>query len=286
LNGSHQGLKHNLVTGNWEYAQLWEHKLINVQNGVPSTNNTLTPNDDSRWSAISPVPYQDKIYYLYDYYNTLEIKTVDRQGTLPNASIITVKTTDYGGEIDAFDVGQKTGKLLMLDYDGSAGQGGIWTADKDGTGGAWVKYLTGTGYTEDIVGSSEIFWSPDESRFALKGKYDNGSTTMDYLWVYDAATGLVLGSYSAGFSNLHLTLHGWSPDGNWLLFSGYFSSNSSQVTLAKVMIKPDGTFDASTEVDILKNVPLTSATWARLVPAANFRWNLYLPAILHARRRH
>lgn len=169
--------------------------------------------------------------------------------------------------VDGFDVAPTTGKLAILDFEqGCPAIRGLYITDKDGNNSQLLVDMAGD---PNWWSGEDVFWSPDESRIAFKGSY--GSYI--YLLVYNATNGALLGSayFDASYA---VSLYGWSPDGNWLLYA-YWLNQPSEGVLSKIRVNPDGSFDEGSIVNLLTNTFVSGATWGELKPSRK----LYLPIL-------
>jgi len=236
---------------------------------VPSggtAHQDLTPEYSYRIESRHPVRYGDRIYH------TMGINQI--QWTDVNAASYTEVysvTGACGGipDVDAFDV-SSSGELAIIDYwVGCAGHDGLYTADQDGGNMQLLVNMKATGYDDHLW--EDVFWSPDESWIAFKSRH----VGFDILVVYDSSTGAILGWAYADTGTQILNLHGWSPDGNWLLYSAY-DGDLANTTLAKVKVNADGSIDLASVTNLLTNVRLSGATWGNLKEP----YRIYLPLLL------
>ena len=249
---------------------------VNVVSNLNNTGLTLTPSSDWRANFQYPVPYGDRIYY-----NTGALKWTDTDFSAEHLVYTSPPDACTGiPDVDAFDVGRVTGKIAVYDYQEGCGVGnnnhnGIYTLDKDGGSKTLVADLLNASGWGDAL-QPQVFWSPDESRLAFKGLYN----WYQVLVVLDVSNSAILGVAYADNTSQTLTLHGWSPDGNWLLYSVY-DGDKTKTTLAKIQVKTDGSIDLSTDTPLLTNQPISGATWGTLVdpnspapsPSLNINYN-------------
>ncbi len=134
---------------------------------------------------------------------------------------------------------------------------------------------------DNWCGAQEVFWSPDESRLAAKACYVLNYQWYTYLVIFDAATGAILGnaSFPANYTMFNVGLHGWSPDGRWLLFSMWITDTSNGV-LAKVPVAADGSLNVAGTVNLLTNTHISGATWGRLNSQTTTSRKTYIPLIM------
>ncbi len=71
----------------------------------------------------------------------------------------------------------------------------------------------------------------------------------------------------SGVNFINLRLHGWSPDGRWLLYS-IWTSRAEDATLYKVKVNTDGSLDAASIAALVANQPISGATWRNLTAPA------------------
>ncbi|MBN1998070.1 T9SS type A sorting domain-containing protein [candidate division KSB1 bacterium] len=225
---------------------------------TPSATTTLQliPDTDYRTNFQNPVEYDDRIYFLQGL-NSIEYTDLGAQAyqevylTPPCVGI---------ANIDGFDVGRQTGRLAVLDYqEGCYTNQGLYIADKDGNNKVLFLDMK---KDPNWCGVQDVFWSPDEKMLALKGCY--GWYT--YLLVYDAMSGRALGSIyfkDQKYTLYNVTLHGWSPGGEWLLYSHYLNQPAEGV-LSKIKVNTNGSIDPNSIQDVLQNVTICGATWGLL----------------------
>jgi Tol biopolymer transport system component len=224
----------------------------------------LVPGTDGWMEFQRPVVYGERIYH------TLGINQI--QWTDVNASaynnVYTVGGTCAVPDVDGFDVGVVTGKLAIMDYgNGCPTNRGLYIADKDGNNPQLLVDMKATG--AQWCGAQELFWSPDESRVAFKACYDFGAGWQTHLYIYDATTGGFLGGVTfpdTSYTLYNVALHGWNPDGTWLLYSYWL--DPTQANLDKVRVNADGSVDTNSFTTVLSNLHLGGATWGNLTTTA------------------
>ena len=235
-----------------------------VSSAAPWTSNLVPGSNDwleFQWPILSPAG--DRIYH------TLGINQLQWTGINATAytQVYAVGGTCFVPDLDGYDVAPSSGKLAIMDYgDGCPTNRGLYTADKDGGN---VQLLIDMKSNPGWCGGQEVFWSPDESKVAIKACYDWGSGWQTNLFTHDAATGNWIDGiiFPASYSMFNVAFHGWSPDGGWLLYS-YWSNDATKTTLTKVKVNADGTFDVGTYQDLLTDTYLGGATWGNLEPPA------------------
>jgi len=252
---------------------VFDAQAISVQVGQ-TTSVTLTPNNNVRMEFSRPVPFGQRIYHVLwpftiqwttaDFAPPVEVYKVSG-GACPNLP-----------SVDGFNVAPTTGRLAIVNYETGCGTGdtthqGIYTADKDGHG---VTLLVNMLADSNWCGAKEIFWSPDEARLAVKACYN----WYTYLLVFDAGHGKLLGSVyfnDSRYTLYNVDLHGWSPDGKWLLYS-FWLNDMANSTLAKMPVKTDGKLDPNGATALLTDRNISGATWGMVNDPSSQR-NLYLP---------
>ena len=236
---------------------------ILVTNGAP-WNATLVPGSDAYIEFQYPAVYGNRIYHTLGF---MSIEYTD-----VNASSFTtvyqVSGTCSFPNVGGFDVGSQTGKLAIMDYaTGCPTNRGLYMADKDGNN---LQLLVDMKETDtNWCGAEEVFWSPDESKVAFKACYDFGYGWQTHLFVYDATTGGYLGGITftdTNYTLVNVTLHGWSPAGNGLLYSYWL--DPANTSLDKIAVNSDGSLDFGSITTLLANVRLSGATWGELGTAA------------------
>ncbi len=255
---------------------VFDAQAISVVAGT-TTSVALTPNNNVRMEFSRPVPFGQRIYHILWPYTiqwttagfAAPVKVYEGSGgscpNLPN--------------VDGFDVAPNTGRLAIANYETGCGAGdsdhrGIYLADKDGHGlRLWVDMTADAGW----CGVGDLFWSPDESKLAVKACYN----WYTYLVVFDSTSGRILGSIY--FQDSHYTfynvdLHVWSPDGQWLLYS-FWLNDTANGTLAKVPVKPDGSLDPVGAVALLTGSNISGAAWGALRTAPS-QPRCYVPLVV------
>ncbi len=214
---------------------------------------TLTPNTGTRANLESPVWFGERIYYrLWPD----KIEYTDSNGT-HSTGVYASPPCDYGpGTVKGFDVAPFSGKIVLADYMTGCGEHiGLYTADKDGHNlTPLADFKSG-----DWCGVNDLFWSPDEKKIALtacNGWY-YGILVLNAEATAILGQGWNLTQYNPNFGNFRL--HGWSPDGNWLLYSGY-DGDPSQTGLKKMRVNADGSLDLNSETLLLTDA-VHGATW-------------------------
>ncbi len=225
---------------------------------TPATVTTLEliPDTDYRTNFQNPVQYDDRIYLLQGL-NSIQYTGFDAE---TYQEVYVTEPCVGIADIDGFDVGPQTGRLAILDYqEGCYTNQGLYIAEKDGS---HKNLFLDMKADPNWCGAQDVFWSPDEEMLALKGCY--GWYT--YLLTYNAVDGRALGSIyfkNQNYSLFNVKLHGWSPDGKWLLFSHYLEQPADGV-LSKVSVNSNGNIDPNSVIDILQNETISAATWGML----------------------
>ncbi len=247
----------------------FDSTTVNVVTGVNNSGLLLVPNSTLRSNFEFPVAYGSRIYYNGNQSVQWTDLNFANQHTVYTPSAVECTTLST---VDAFDVASTSGKLAVFDHhgDGCNDNVGLYITDKDGGNKQTLLNMwNDTNWSVSLL-PVEIFWSPDESKIAFQGIYQSWQV----LVVIDANTGAILGHAYADTGSEILTLHGWNPAGDWLLFSSYDGS-PTQSTLSKVKINGDGSFDLASVVDLMSNQPISGATWGNL----NELDKIYLPMI-------
>jgi hypothetical protein len=242
---------------------LFEARVVTIVGGTNATGLNLVPDSNSRMTFQHPVPVGDRVYYSA---NGMEVNWTTADFAAPE-SVYKTKAGICSGipMVDAFDV-SRSGKIVVYDYQTGCGVGnrdhvGLYTMDKDGGNAQILRdMLNDKEYPQwdDPVLPVQIFWSPDESKIAMKTSYGG----IDHVVVL-GADGNVLGYTVADSPTAVATLHGWSPDGNWLLFSEY-NSDPAQASLGKIGVNDNGSIGAIGI--LLTNLAISSACWAEVDP--------------------
>ena len=250
---------------------VFEARAINVVTNLNTTGLILVPNTSSRMNFERPVPYGNRIYHIGNSGLDIDWTDVDFAGptttyTSPGDACTGIPT------VDAFDV-SSSGKIVVYDYQTGCGGGnfnhvGLYTMNNDGSNKQILLNMLSDPDWDSPILPVEIFWSPDETKIAVKAGYAN----FDRLLVYDT-NGTLLSFGTANTATEVVTLYGWSPDGTALLFSEY-DGDPSQAKLRTIVVNGDGTLGADTT--LLNNQPISGATWGNLL----VKQNVYLPLVI------
>lgn len=251
----------------------FDSEAISVVANTTYTVRDLIPTSDYRTSFEYPALYGSRIYHRF---TSTSIKWTD-----VNVSAYTEVYNTSGfctgiPTVDGFDVAPSSGKLAILNYQEGCGVGdtehqGLYIAGKDGNNLQLLVDMMAAGtYWCNMVTPQGIFWSPDESKIAFTWCY-NWDT---YLMVYDSATGYFLGGVYWDGTSYTVNLHGWSPDGNWLLYSHYDQPENG--VLSKIGVNADGSLNTGSIVDLLTGTRISGATWGTLKSPQR----IYLPLVL------
>lgn len=251
---------------------VFQSQYVYVQNNLTTTFH-FVPNTGDRYSHSAPARFQDRVYYIHSFYTNTDIKYTNTQGVTPHTEVVNYNNLstqcagNSSGELDAFSVGQKTGKLVIYKYANGPACGGIYTADKDGNNLSQLVDMTTAfwnGVYEPIVSNHQVFWNSEESLFA----FNYYTTSNEEGFAIVNAQGTVT-DYLTFQPDYKVTLYGWSSDNAWLLFSAYSGSNSSTKWLYKVPVNSSGifpvdgqgNFDNSKLVALLQDKNITGASW-------------------------
>ncbi len=259
-------------------SNVFAAQSINVIAGL-DTPVQLVPDSTIRMNFERPAPFSSRIYYRL-WPASIQWTTADFA-----APVEVYKTTGFCTgipDVDGFDVAPTSGGLAIVNYQEGCGVGdtehqGLYLADKDG---GQVRLLVNMMADWNWCGAQEVFWSADESRLAVKACYKQGYQRFTYLVVFDASTGSILGAvyFSAEYSLANVNLHGWSPDGRWLLYSSWLN-DAATGALAKLPVNADGSLNSAGVVLLLSNTRISGAAWGLLNPQAAGR-KVYLPLLL------
>jgi hypothetical protein len=235
-------------------SSIYDSQEIQVVAGLTWTAD-LVPSSDVKMEHQYPAQYGDRIYHKLGI-NQIVWTDVDASAY---HDIYTISGACGGiPNVDGFDV-SSSGKLAIMDYwQGCAEHDGLYTADEDGQN---MQLLVDMKADANWCGAQEVFWSPDESKLAFKGCY----SWYTYVLVYDASNGYYLdGIYfpDTSYTLINVDLHGWSPDGNGLLYSYWL--DPLKVSLEKIEVNSDGSLGTSTT--LLTDIRLSGATWGNLNP--------------------
>jgi len=224
----------------------------------------LVPNTGDRWSCEAPRVYGNRIYYLYSYYMNTEIKYTDTKGTVPHKTVLHYLSAapQCDADFDAFDIGQKSGKLLFIQYKQGPACGGIYTADKEGKNITQLVDMTLWQTVNDSPASErQIFWNSDETMFAMSVSIHNSQNYQDYggILVFNASGTLLSESY--GPASYEMTLYGWDAKDQWLLYGLHPYNDATKKMLGKIRVDQHGSIDSGSAVSLLQNANIGGAGW-------------------------
>jgi hypothetical protein len=230
---------------------------VSVVAGATCGGLHLVPDHGSKMNFEYPIPHGKRIYHRFvndrvrwidlglSGYNDVHTVSADLCNSIP--------------QVDGFDLAPSSGRLALVDYaEGCPGHQGLYVAGRDGKD---LEVLVDGKAIPAWCGAQEVFWSPDESRIALKVCYNWQCCLM----VLDLSRGQLTGwvCFDSRYTLGNVALHGWSPDGGWLLFS-YWLDRQSEGVLAKIKVSADGSLDMSSVVNLLSGVHISGATWGSL----------------------
>ncbi len=257
---------------------VFDSQAVSVVAGL-TADVALSPGSSYRAEFGRPVRFEDRVYHV------LAPHIIQWSGVTYTPPVEVYRTSGACTgipDIDGFDVAPTSGRLAIVNYQTGCGTGdtdhqGVYLADKDGKG---VHLLMNMMADQNWCGAGEVFWSPDESRLAVKACYVQNGMWLTWLVVVDASNGAVLGSiyYPQTYTLYNVELHGWSPDGGWLLASSWVNDVSTGV-LQKAPVNPNGTINDTGVVTLLSDTHISGATWGQLDPAAAAS-RIYLPMII------
>ena len=258
---------------------VFDAQSVSVQDSLTS-DVTLSPDTSYRMEFSQPVRFDDRVYHIFPPH-ILQWSGV--QFTSPVEVYRTTGSCTGIPDIDGFDVAPISGQLAIANYQTGCGiddteHQGIYLADKDGND---KRLLVDMMADQNWCGANEIFWSADESRLAAKACYVQDGVWLTYLVVIDATNGSILGGvyFPQAYTIYNVGLHGWSPDGSWLLYSAWLN-DASNGTLGKLPVNPDGSLDPTAAVVLLENVIVNGATWGHLDPATTALKSVFLPLVI------
>jgi hypothetical protein len=241
-------------------SQVFDAAPVTVVAGTTARAD-LVPRSDYRTSFMAPALWGTRVYLRV---GTSSLQWLEGPGAGGTEVFSASGQSVLPADVDGFDLCPRTGRLAIMDYqDGCPTNRGLYLADQDGGG---LRLLLDLKQDPEWCGATEVFWSPDGSRLAIKGCYGWHTGVM----VVDPGTGQVLGAARSTDQNhtlYNLVLHGWSPDGRWLLYSHWLGSTANG-HLTRIRVQEDGQVDATSAEDLLAGVACSGATWGRLAPLA------------------
>ena len=275
------------------------YATVNVVAGLTYGPVTLTPQTKlvgTKAKYSEPIPFADRIYHKFQIGGSFaqDIKYTDLSGN----TYTTVYHTDMDAcfaSVQGYDVGPLTGDILVANFATGCwvppGQpenpyhNGIYIMDKDGNNPYLLHNMNADGWDTSFLtaNSFKIFWSPDESRFAVQGEIKDGGVTKDRIAIYSISQGIVWisGDVKTDNGTQKIFCYGWSPDGKWILYAQH-DGNPSQMQLNKIRVKDDGSFDLTTNTTILTGGPFIGGTWGKSPASSSSPWMLFTPVIINA----
>jgi len=226
----------------------------------------------SKTSYSDPAVFGSKLYYKF----SLNELASTAFGAAQSNSIYMAEACDFAVDFNGFDIGRKTGKTAIMDYNtGCPTNRGLYIGGTEATDLQLfldMKAETPPGSGKyPWNGGQDVAWSPDESRIAITASYlADGFNSLTYVLVYNVATGANVGGIyfsNTGYTLYNVDLHGWSPNGEWLLFS-YWLNDPSQSEMVKVRVNADGGIDQASMQVLLQNMTITGASWGDLSAAS------------------
>ena len=235
-------------------ATVFDSQVVAVARGTTAMANMI-PVSDFRANFQAPRYAHGRLYYRYGH-NMLNWTT---NNNMTYKNVYTAQGACSGiCDIDGFDVGPKTGRLAIMDYqDGCPTNRGLYIADKNGGN---LRLLVDMKADNRWCGAQEVYWSPDETKLAFKACF-NWQTC---IFVINAANGAVLGFMCAPNSNYSLYnigFYGWNRTGTKLMYSMH--QQPTNVSLAVVNVQPNGTVDYNSTRVVAQNAAICSAAWFR-----------------------
>lgn len=239
-------------------ADVSEAQPLSVVAGTVYGPLLLVPDYPTRMTFEAPIPHGERVYHRFMLtqvqWTDLDSAAYNEVYTVPVAGCISPPL------VEGVDVAPGSSRLAIVDYhgDGCSENRGLYLADADGDN---VRLLVDMKADYNWSGAQEVFWSPDETRIALKASY-NWHTC---LLVFDAVSGKVLGwtYYDPSYSLFNVTLHGWSPDGRWLLCSQWLNQ-PTMGALSKIVVNADGSLDTTAVTTLVANAGISGATWGMI----------------------
>lgn len=238
-------------------SSVFESLSINVEAGL-TTDAQLTPYSDYRMNFELPRVYNNRIYHIF-WPKTLQWS--DHEGIDFHTQYEATGSCTSIPDVDGFDISPDSGKIIISDFEeGCTTNRGIYITDEQSN---TPQLLVDMKSDWNYCGVQELFWSPDETMVAAKGCYNWATCLM----LFDSATGSVTGSacfdQSLELSMYNVTLHGFSPDGKWILFSNW-TGETTNGELSKIGVSEDGALDTDNGVTLLAGVSLAGAVWGEL----------------------
>ncbi|PIE64135.1 MAG: hypothetical protein CSA26_09735 [Desulfobacterales bacterium] len=242
----------------------------------------------SRANFEQPIYYDGRVYHLPNAgLANLTIKYTDLAGEHGPTTVYATQMDTCFADVHTYDVGSKTGKLLFVNYQNGCNNqeyhSGIYTADKDGNNLQIIYNMaantsTYTGWPPNgiFTGDFQILWNWQETRFAIRGPYYIEGNKYHAIHIF-SADGIMLSSAWGDTTSQYLYLHGWSPDGNWLLYSQK-EGPSAPSSLHKIRVQENGRFDMSSDVTIFSSTFINGATWGPTLTSPSFCWPLLIPS--------
>ncbi len=241
-------------------SMIYDAKPISVFSKKETTI-TLIPNNNYRTGFYKPIPVGKRIYFRF---GQSEVKWTGEEATFYH-NIYTAKGACTGvPDIDGFDVNEKTGTIAIMDYQtGCTTNRGVYITDIDGKN---LSLFWDMKTDNKFSDGGEVFWSHNGRMLLTKVSYNS----LAYFVLIDAENKKFLSSFSfpKNYTIHDLTLFGFSPSDDWVLFS-YRLPNTDKWVLTKMKIGENGVLDANSLVSLFKSTILTGATWGILNPPSS-----------------
>jgi len=237
-------------------------QFIKSLGGTTSGPWNLVPDTSGRWLYLKPKFYQNRIYYIFSpYVIKTDIKYTNVEGTIPHTTVLTYDgDKECGYEFDSFDVGKKTGQLLIVKYvQGKSCLGGVYTADKDGNNYRQIIDMSLWNNIQDLRDKREIFWNSDETLFTMNIAIQNNFQTYEGILVFNKNGELQSQIYAP--ASIGLSIYGWSRDDREILYSTYSLDNQAIKKLLKISVSDNGILDENSIVTLIESEKILSATW-------------------------
>lgn len=242
---------HRWITGYKPASLVYQSLPVYVTPNLTSEVE-LVPYTDYKSRFEMPKEFNGKIYYIA---NNLELYKINPNGENREKIFSTIGLTGIGG----FDIANQDGQIILSDFrTGTPEQRGLYTCDQNGNNLSLFLDFKQDNNWGDL---GEVFWSPDKSKIALKASYNYYT----YIVIIDVNSKNILGTvyFDQNYTIYNVDLHGWSPDGKWLLYSNWLEKPDFS-TLAKIKVGSDGSLNPNDNINLIVNRNISSACWTKV----------------------
>jgi hypothetical protein len=247
---------HNIVVYRPGQSDVYTFLPVEVKAGITSNIGNLNPDNSGKLSFTQPQSYGNFLYFQQSPSATIKKMNLTT-GAMIDFYTQTRNGCDFYNQLN-FDIARHSGKIAIVDYaSGCPGHQGVYVMDQNGQNFNMLLNFKSDAW----CGAGDVAWSPDETKIAVTACYNYNYAIL----VFDVNTKQIIGQawaspqMSPTFYNFKL--HGWDPNGNYLLYSAW--KDSPNLTfLYKISVQSMGTNQPLST--LLFQGALESATWSIL----------------------